>query len=97
MNNWKIVGILFLIFGVLILFGGLFWASTVGSVAQVATDTANSFMNLIPQQTGSVVFMFAFAPFAFGAIVCFIIAGIGLVVGSKQDKQALPPPPPQAY
>ncbi len=96
MNSWKIVGIIFLVFGLLVLLGGLFYASTIGAVAQAATDTANSYYNIIPEQTGSIVFMFSFAPFAIGSVVMFIISAIGFMLGrSKKSPQAqmMPPPP----
>ena len=93
MNSWKIVGVIFLALGILVLFGGLYYATTVSSLAQAVTDTANNYFDVIPQQTGSIVFMFALAPFAIGSVICFIIAAIGLIMGSKRAKQTLPPPP----
>ncbi len=96
MNSWKIVGIIFLIFGLLVLFGGLFYASTFGAVAQAVTDTSNQYMNIIPPQTGSLVFMFTFAPFAITSVVMFIIAAVGFIMGrSKKSPQVqmMPPPP----
>ncbi len=96
MNTWQIVGFIFLGFGLVVLLGGLFYATTVGSVTEAATGIANSYGAVIPTQMSSIVFMFAFAPFAIGSTVCFIIAAVGLIAGSKQKRQALPQPAPVA-
>ncbi len=96
MNNWQIVGFIFLGFGLVVLLGGLFYATTVGSVAEAATGIANSYGAAIPTQTSAIVFMFAFAPFAIGSAVCLVIAAFGFIAGSRQKRQALPQPAPMA-
>ncbi len=96
MNNWQIVGFIFLGFGMVVLLGGLFYAVTVGSVTEAATGIANSFGAAVPTQMSTIVFMFAFAPFAIGSAVCFVISAFGLIAGSKQKRQALAQAAPMA-
>ena len=95
MNTWKIFGFIFLGFGLMVMIGGLAYAATVGSVTQAATDIANSYGAVVPSGTSTVVFIFAFAPFLIGSVVCFVIAALGLILGSRPSRQPIPAPSPQ--
>ena len=89
MNSWQIVGVIFVGFGLVVLLVGLFYASTLSSMTQTATDIASSFGAVVPQ-TSSLVFLVTFAPFVIGSVVCFIIAAVGIILGSRQKQLPAP-------
>ena len=87
MNNWRAVSYIFLGFGLVILFIGLYYASEVSAAVSAVTNTANTIypgLTIVPTETPQIVFANMFTPFAGATASCWVIAVVGAVAGAKQ-------------
>ncbi len=73
MNNWKAVGCIFLVFGLL--------CFVVGLIAGNAAANANPYIASIDPSASQALFMNAFEPYAIISLFMFAIGAVGLYAG----------------
>ncbi|MGD0204260.1 MAG: hypothetical protein ABSC20_10190 [Candidatus Bathyarchaeia archaeon] len=80
MNNWKAVGCIFLVFGLL--------CFVVGLIAGNAAANANPYIASIDPSASQALFMNSFEPYAITSLFMFAIGAVGLYAG--RTSQAAP-------